>query len=343
MQRFLVIFLVATSINFVSSYANTENKVNNTVHITEQLPEDIKKREELKQLFYEPDRSMGKSKKKVFNKFIREYGAQEMIVLTKDGFRISAFSLKNSKACCNIIFVPGYFHDQTPTKEWAANLAFLFSHSDDKDSKTFNTYSFDWRSFGSSDGKNGKWLPGDFGLNAYPDIQAVVDHVKKDNDKPIVLMGFCAGAAMAMYATLQAQQNGDTVVDALILDSIFEEFKNQFDRAILAEDRWYRKILIKLLASLAPTYLNFILNGSLFDLRPVEMIKQINMPCLFLHYTKDPFATLSEAKKVVESAKSETFTITSDIGRHARTLTYVPCQCRKAICDNLKQLNIIKD
>src|SRR3972149_6437973 len=89
------------------------------IHITEELPQDHKLLEKIKQLFFEADLTAN-PKKDVYQKAVREFGGQEIILLTDDNVRISALYFKRTNAPLNLIYIPGYFFDQTPTKEWGA-------------------------------------------------------------------------------------------------------------------------------------------------------------------------------------------------------------------------------
>jgi predicted alpha/beta hydrolase len=101
----------------------------------------------------------------------------------------------------------------------------------------------DWRGVGESEGVCSIMRKNSFGKNAYHDIQAAVDFVKRDNNNPIVLIGFCCGGAMIMHATIQAQKEKRALADALAFDCIFTTFENQFKHSIGAEKRcWLRTL-----------------------------------------------------------------------------------------------------
>ena len=310
-------------------------------YIKDQIPQDLILLEKMRDLFFEPDPVLANDlvgggkikcnpKRNVYTKAIQQYGAQEVVLLTDDYFRLSSLYFKRQNAPLNIVYVTGYFNDQTPTKEWAAPFSIIYPN--------FNILAFDPRSFGDSEGKKSK-LSCDYGTNAYLDIQAAVDFFRKENDKPIILVGFCAGAAMALEATLQAQARGKNIADAIVFNSIFTKFENQLDRAILAEDRWFYRILLK--SGYGAFYLNFTLNGSLFDLNPIEVIGQINIPCYFEHFTQDPFAILSEGVEVFKEVRSFKMFLQSDIGRHVRIHSKAPYQYRNAFYGFLEKSGLI--
>ncbi len=304
--------------------------------ITKQIPEDLEVLKNMRGLFFEPDPVLNaqngqitcKSERDVYNKAIDNYGAQEVVLRTKDDFRLSALYFKNPNALYNIIYVTGYFADETPTGKWAAPFWPLHNAEiENSEIIPVNMLVFDWRGFGFSEGRH-DFFNKDFGSNAYPDIQAAVDFIRKDNNKPVVLVGFCAGAAMIMQTTVQAQKNGANVADALVLNSVFTTFEEQLKKASIAANRLSHKFI---LGSGIVNLLDKTLNGSLFDLKPIEMIEEINVPCLFEHYENDPFAILDGAIEVYNCAKAinpSTKFLLSKQGRHVRIHSKVPCQYR---------------
>lgn len=301
--------------------------------IKEQLDQDLQLLEKMKNLFFEAKPFTPNSKDAVYKCAVNDYGAREVMLLTQDNFRISSLYFKRPNAPINIIYVTGYFHDQTPLKEWGAPFAVLFPN--------FNILTFDWRGFGESDGRKGKWIANEFGTNAYNDIQAAIDFLRKESDKPIVLVGFCFGAAMILNATLKAKEHGKSIADALVLNSIFTYFENQFNRALLSEKRWYRRILIQL--GIGRWLIDFILQGSLFELKPIQMIENIDIPCYFEHFTGDPFAIIEEGIEVFKNTKSFKMFLQSDIGRHVRIHSKAPYQYRNYFYNFLLKCGLLKE
>jgi pimeloyl-ACP methyl ester carboxylesterase len=300
------------------------------VFITEQVPEDLALLKKMKVLFFETDHTAN-PQRDVYRRAIQEHGGQEVVLFTHDQVRIAALYFKRQNAPINIIYVTGYFNDQTPTKEWCAPFAVLFPEC--------NVLSFDWRGFGSSEGYSGLLHRNDFGSQAYPDIQAAIDFMRKENNRPIVLVGFCFGAAMVLQATIKAKQEGRALADALVLNCIFSRFQNQFNRAIVAEDRWLQRMVLS--SGLGQRILEGMTNGSLFEVNPIDMIKQIAVPCYFEHYTYDPFAILGEGIDVYQTAVCPKMFMQSDIGRHVRIHGKVPYQYRQAFFMFLKRFGLV--
>ncbi len=302
------------------------------VHITVQMPEDKKVLETIRPLFFEADNTAN-PKRDVYNKAIREFGGQEVVLLTHDDFRISALYFKRPHAKVNLIYIPGYFFDLTPTKEWGAPFSLLFPE--------FNILVIDWRGIGESEGRRGLLCKNSFGKEAYPDVQSAIEFMRKENSNPNILIGFCFGAAMIMHATVQAAKAGMPTADALVLNCLFTKFENQFNRAVGAEDRWFYRFLIDI--GFGRWVVDRRATGSLFEVNPIDLIKDISIPCYFEHFTYDPFAILEEGIEVFNAATCPKMFTQSDLGRHVRIYTKVPYQYRESFMLFLRKFGFLKE
>jgi pimeloyl-ACP methyl ester carboxylesterase len=301
--------------------------------ITEQNSEDLVLLQKMRNLFFEKGECSLNVKNEVYRRAVRDYGGQECVLLTQDNLRISSLYFEREDAPINIIYITGYFHDGTPVKEWTAPFAVLFPN--------INILSFDWRGFGDSEGRNSKWTTHEFGPDAYRDIQAAVDFFKQKNEKKLILVGFCFGAAMALYATLKAQEEGNKFADALVLDSIFDTFQNMTSNAFLVEERWYRRCFMY--PSVIKLFLDNHLQGDIFSLKPIEMVEKISIPCFLTHFTNDPFATISQGIKVFEKIKNNKMFLQSDLGKHVRVHAKVPSQYRDSFYSFLHEFGFLSD
>ena len=327
------------------------DSVEPSFHAKEQLSKDCELKAEMRKLFFEPDKAEGgvSSKEDVLNK-AKKYGekknwAKEVEFFNSDGLKVSGLFRSVDNAPVNIIYINGYFADQTPTKEWDAPFIALYPE--------FNFLSFDWVGFGGSQGKNSVLFGSDFGSNATSSIKAAISFIRSKNDKPIILMGFCLGAAMGMKATCEIYDKHKdnkcelekNMPSALVLNSLFTTFEEQFDRAASAENRWYMRLLMQTPAP--KLMLNWALNGSLFDLKPtsmIEKINEINIPCYFEHFTKDPFAIIDGGKELYQSLTvTKKMFFQSDVGRHVRLHTVVPYQVKTSFYNFLHYACLIED
>ncbi len=300
------------------------------IYITKPVPQDMETKKVMQPLFFEIDHTAN-PKMDVYLKAVRQFGGQEVMLLTDDLMRISALYFKRPNAKINLIYVPGFFFDQTPTKEWCAPFAALFPE--------FNILSIDWRGAGSSEGITGFLRKNSFGTNAYPDIQAAIEFMKRENNNPTILIGFCFGAAMNMISTIQAQQEGRPTADALVINCIFSAFENQYNRAVKAEDRCLYRMLMNL--GIGRWLVEYQANGDLFEVKPRELIKAIKIPCYFEHFSYDPFAILPEGIEVFQAATCPKMFAQFDVGRHVRMHTKVPYQYREAFLTFLRKFGFL--
>ena len=303
--------------------------------IKAQLPEDLELIEKMRPLFFETTPPGILSRINVFqhvdkktvvkNSAIKKFGAKEVILKTKDNFSISSLYFKRKNAPVNIIYVTGFFDVFTPTKEWAAPFAVVFPN--------FNVMSFDWRGYGESSGTKN-----DFGTNAYKDILAAIDYLRKDNDKPIVLVGFCMGGAMCLHATIKAK--GKQKPDAIVLNSQFTEFSNMVARAANGPGiGLFLKLALKndfLLNRMANR-----LQGNPFELKPIELIDLISIPCYFEHSLRDSLAPIAGGIEVYKKAKCPKMFMVSSIGEHVRIHSKVPSQYQNGFYNFLETFKII--
>ena len=74
-----------------------------------------------------------------------------------------------------------------------------------------------------------------------------------------------------------------------------------------------------------------VLNGNLFDVNPIEMITEIDLPCYFDHSVEDTFSLISGGIDVFEKKeKGFKMFVQSEIGRHVRIHGKAPAQYRDA-------------
>jgi len=334
------LFVALFALVLCSSHAVTMQSMLPDFHIVEQETEDITLLEDMKQLFFEKDKenlpagvSFKDHKRQVVcDRAVEKHGAQVVNRKTIDGYDISMLFFERECAPINIIYVAGYFHDHTPTKEFCAPFSKIFPD--------FNILSFDWRGFGQSSGSNKLLRKNSFGANAYPDIQEAIKFIRSRNDKPIVVHGFCLGGAMALRAAIEAQKQNMIVPDAIGVSCIFPRFDDLYNQVGLVADYWYQKFLLK--SGLGSTVLDYMMYGSLFDLNPVGMVQELKIPIFFDHAVPDKFAVINGAWEVYEKYTGKKFFLKSDIGKHVRIHTQVPHQYRQAYLAFLKKSGLLK-
>jgi hypothetical protein len=308
------------------------------VHVTRQTKEDQNLLSKMRPLFLNTRFNPSVAQKRVKETAIKEYGAREVNFLNNEQQKILGLFFERKNAPVNIVYVTGFSYPNAPTKEWAAPISQVFPD--------FNILLFDWRGRGESEGENGLFKK-DFGANAYPDIQAAIDFVKKQNNKPIVLHGFCLGGAISLKAVLEAKKNGDILPDAICLSSPFTYFENIFSRAHNEVNVFYRpfiKLCIKF--GVGRKFLDFILNGSLFNINPAEMICKIDIPVWIDHATQDKLSITQEVEKLYEERQNgflNTTLFESELGKHVRVHSTVPAQYKKAYVVFLRKAGFLKE
>ncbi len=315
-----------------------------TYHFTQQLDADRALLAKMRPLFFEKrdqgflestaNALLGRDpddgrKGQVYKRAIQEYGGREVMLLTEDDFRISSLYFKRDNAPLNIIFVAGYFRGNTPTKEWAAPFAPLLSDC--------NILTFDWRGYAESSG-----TPSEFTGDAYKDIQAAIDFIRADNDKPVVVIGFCLGAAIALRAICEAQTNGKNLPDAIVLNSVPTHVEHMRERASRAAPNWVLKYVFSY--RIMQNYVLERMMGDLFELSPIEMIRTINLPIHFEYYHYDKMIPFREGVENFLEAPHQTKSIMlSELGGHVRTHSKVPYQYATALYAFFHNADLVDD
>jgi len=263
---------------------------------------------------------------KTMTRKIREYcithlQATPLWLRTKDQIKLHALYFRRPNARYNVICLHGYLFQATPPKEWCCSLAYLLPEA--------NVLMFDWRGLGDSEGYNGFFWKNDFGSRAWLDIQAATDFYKQKNSLPVVAIGFCLGAAMLLHAISQAKLHHFNQPDVIILNGMFDRFENIFSRMkqfyVLP---LYAALVASGIGTLAATAL---MNGSLFNLNPIELAHGIQQPALIQLLAEDPFVPLSSGLAVYELFPGYKELCISTIGKHVRLHTAAPAQFKQVV------------
>ncbi len=266
----------------------------------------------------------------VKKKAIEKYNAKPITLTTEDNINLSALYFKREKAPINLIIATGYSEHYTPTKEWGTSFAILHKH--------FNVLCFDWRGYGENKKKKVK-----FGTAAYKDVQAAIDFIKQDNDKPVVLAGFCFGAAICLYATIMAVEHKKPTANLLVLNSLYTRFENMLERAIDIEVSRIKRFLLrqKTIKNLVSNRIFSRLDGNPLYLDPISLIQKISIPCYFEHAVHDQFSPPEEGFFVYQQAPGPRVFMLSMLGSHVRIHSKIPYQYKIAFYSFLEQINFI--
>lgn len=275
---------------------------------------------QVRSLFFEPPITRT-SIASVNTRSVTQHGARNVTLTTQDGYAISGLYFKRPAAKFNLLCINGYLFEDTPTKEWCAPIALMFPNA--------NVLMFDWRGFGASDGYHGLLYKNSFGMHAWHDIQTCTDFIRADNQLPLASLGFCLGAGMLLHATKQAQAAGLATADILVLNGIFSRFNDVYERIHLTLKTPLSKLLFQ--TGVGRYIFSELVDGSLFQLNPIELIKDLTVPCLFQHYVADTFVPLKDMQGVVAAATGEKKVWLCELGQHVRLHRAVPAQFRDNI------------
>ena len=201
---------------------------------------------------------------------------QEIKLLTKDGIKIAVNHYKNDFDSV-IILAPGWF--MTKDSKSFKEMSEIFSNKSD-------ILAMDFRGHGNSSGFY------TFTRKEINDLTAVVNFAK-ENYKKIYLMGFSLGGALVLnYAA--NDEKIDKVI-AISAPTCFEKIENK----VWKKEAWiptFQKCEIKRWLSIRPS----LIFGK--TVKPIDIIKKIKCPTLFIAGEKDPTVCSWHTEKLFEAA-----------------------------------------
>lgn len=208
-------------------------------------------------------------RKKVREHITTNHGAQELLVRTSDGEALSTLLFHRPNAPLNIIYVTGYFAQQTPTAEWAAPFSAIFPEC--------NVISFDWRSFGESSGDT-------FSMAAKNDVSAMIALCKNDPRLagiPTVVVGFCIGGSLALEAILDEQKKENGMVpDAFSASCMLADLKDLNNgKRIRSLAGNTAQSTVASIPFIRRWKLNRKLGKPIQKLKPAESLGNLKIPC----------------------------------------------------------------
>lgn len=184
----------------------------------------------------------------------------------------------------------------------------------------YNVMTFDFRAHGDSS-DNHQYCT--FGRDESYDVMAAVDFIKADKELS-QLPRFVYGFSMGAVASIIAQSKDMTLFDAMILDCPFDSSENVLRKAL--EDvrihlfgysfglpgknflgnyafnpyvQSFLKTLLKTVAKLDPT----ATNTRIYPVNPAEAIKDVSVPCFFIHCRNDEKVPVQAIRNVYDNAK----------------------------------------
>ena len=204
----------------------------------------------------------------------------------------------------------------------------------------YNVMTFDFRAHG----ENIEDQTCTFGRDEAYDVIAAVDFLKADPElgkKPII--GYCF--SMGAVAAIMAQSNNPYLFDALVLDCPYDDSQNVIKHALNATKihmfgyefgipgrsilanyifnpyvQAFLKTVFKTVALLDAT----ATNTQIFHISPEKAIKNVNVPCFFIHCYNDEKVPVLAGKRVFEGARGYKRMWITDGRRHFDSFFYNP-------------------
>lgn len=205
----------------------------------------------------------------------------------------------------------------------------------------YNVMTFDFRAHGESVDDDQTCT---FGRDEAYDVMAAVDYIKSDPDlKDLPIIGYCF--SMGAVAAIMAQSNNPYLFDGLILDCPYDNSENVIKHALNTTKihmfgyefgipgrgilekyafnpyvQWCLKTLFKTVALLDAT----ATNTQIFPVSPEKAIKNISVPCFFIHCYNDEKVPVLAGKKVFDGAQGYKRLWITEGRRHFDSFFYNP-------------------
>ncbi|MBY0353555.1 lysophospholipase [Candidatus Babeliales bacterium] len=199
------------------------------------------------------------------SELLKRSDVQHVAFTTSDNFELQGLLFARPHAQANLVLCHGY----QGCKEFMYGLIDMFP--------TYNILIFDFRAHGQSPGSTTS-----IGCHEYKDVIAAADFMKQyDNTLPLIVLGISMGGASALKAAEVKQD----LCDALIIDSTFSELKTMFLRGFtLKVGLPYYPFF-----PIARAMFHYVNNCDIHNMSPVESVKKIKQPILFIHSCNDKF------------------------------------------------------
>ncbi|MFH1832107.1 MAG: alpha/beta fold hydrolase [bacterium] len=191
---------------------------------------------------------------------------QKVTFKTSDKIALSGLYFKKKNAQANILLCHG-FHG---FKEHMFGLLKMFPN--------FNILMFDFRAHGQSEGTHTS-----LGCHEYKDVIAGVKFLKEQCSKTIPTIAL--GISMGGSSCIKALEKCPTLCDALIIDSAFSDLRKMFLRGFSLKCNLPHYPFFPILRSM----FHYCARCDISKMSPVESIKHIDKPILFIHSCDDAF------------------------------------------------------
>ncbi len=217
--------------------------------------------------------------------------------------------------------------------------------------KNYNIMTFDFRAHGEN--RAGQLCT--FGRDESQDVIAAGRFLRNHPDlrnKPLFVYGFSMGAVASIEAQSQAN-----IFDAMILDCPFDSTENVIKRGLsnmkitvwgydiavpgrgYLEQYAFHPYVQSIVKAMLKTVANFDpqdIQISLHPCNPVESVKNINVPCFFIHCKNDEKVPLEAVKEVFAGANGPKKLWITNGRRHFDSYFYNPEKYAKQVKSFLK-------
>lgn len=229
-----------------------------------------------------------------------EYGLQanHFFTYTADSVKISAYEVEVENPKAVVMCISG-IHGPSAT--------IYFGHAKLFRENGYATVMLDMRAHGKSEG-NKIFV----GYKEYLDVNAIVDHLKKDDrykDLPLVVMGVSMGAAVAINAIGENEH-----IDGLISLSAYSSWEDNFlDNMALQAPRW--------LSTLECPFVHLVsffkYGKKSLSVKPVKEIEKLgDRPALLIHSKEDSQVPVSNFHRLLRKAPSQVETFLTEGDKH---------------------------
>lgn len=232
--------------------------------------------------------------------------ANELLLTTADGLKISAFEVQVDNPQGVIIFISG-IHNPSVTA--------FFGHARMFSERGYASVLYDLRAHGKSDGD----LIG-LGYLETQDTQAVVDYIRsRDNyqDLPIIVYGVSMGGAVAINSIGQIPE-----IAGLVSLSAYSAWEDVFRENMLASGA--PKTLVNLQGPFLKLYTTYKFGLKTFNFTPKKQIANLgNRPALIMHSLGDSQVSYGNFERLMQKAPGHVKTWTRPGDEHLMATDFI--------------------
>lgn len=216
---------------------------------------------------------------------LKRPGVKEVTFTSEDKITLAGIMVTRPNARANVVLCHGY----KGTKELMYAYVDLFPH--------WNLLLFDFRAHGQSEGTITS-----IGYHEYKDVIAAVKFMKSERGRatnqqlPLVIMGVSMGGA----ATLKAVGNEPDLGNALVVDSTYAELDQTMFHVFSLKSSLPSLIFYPVMK----TIFQYYAHCDVASMCPVEYVKSIKQPILFIHSCDDNYILPSSSVALYANAKN---------------------------------------